>query len=86
MQLEKALARLLDKQVLSNGKQVDGLLGARKSTLQKDIKRFDDSISDLESRLEFFEESLVKKFASLEQLLSGLQAQQVSLTALTAQN
>jgi hypothetical protein len=29
---------------------------------------------------------LVKKFASLEQLLSGLQAQQVSLTALTAQN
>jgi flagellar hook-associated protein 2 len=86
MQLEKALASLLDKQVLSNGTQVDGLLGARKSTLQKDIKRFDDSISDLESRLELFEESLVKKFASLEQVLSGLQAQQVSLTALTAQN
>jgi flagellar hook-associated protein 2 len=86
MQLSKAMARLLDKQVLSNGSSVDGLLTARKSTLQADMKRYDESIEDLEGRLELFEESLVKKFANLEQLLGGLQSQQSYLTALTVTN
>jgi flagellar hook-associated protein 2 len=86
MQLSKALARMLDKQTLSNGTSVDGLITARKSTLQADMKRYDDRIADLEERLAIFEDSLVQKFANLEQVLGGLQAQQSYLSALTVSN
>jgi flagellar capping protein FliD len=79
--LEGMLDDLLDDSTAPNGRNVDGLLDARKATIQRHISDHDDEIERLELRLERLEESLVLKFSNLEQLMSGLQSQQAFLNA-----
>jgi flagellar hook-associated protein 2 len=79
--LDGMLDDLLDDSTAPNGRNVDGLLDARKSSIQRLISDHDDEIERLELRLERLEESLVLKFSNLEQLMSGLQSQQAFLNA-----
>lgn len=72
---------LLDSSTAPNGKRLEGLIGGRKSSIQRQSKEFDKEIERLQTRLDKLEESLVQKFASLERLLSGLQSQQAFLGA-----
>lgn len=74
---------LLDASTAPNGRKVDGLINARKATIGRQIKDYDDEIERLELRLEKLEESLVQKFATLERLMSGLQSQQAFLGSMT---
>ncbi len=80
--LVKGLEALLDSQTLSNGDKIDGLIDARKKTLQSNIERMDDRIEGLEFRLEKFEERLVQQYANLESILAGLQSQGAALGGL----
>lgn len=62
---------------------IEGLFQARRSAIARLVKGFDDESERLQFRLEKLEESLIRKFASLEQLLGGLQSQQSFLNANT---
>ncbi len=54
---------------------VEGLFDRRRNTINAAIGDIDDQIERLEYRLERIEESLVARFANLEQVISGLNAQ-----------
>jgi flagellar hook-associated protein 2 len=79
------LVELLDNQIKSqtaaNGTTLEGLFQARRTAVNRQLKGFDDDIDRLQFRLDSLEESLVAKFAALEQLLGGLQSQQAFLAA-----
>lgn len=79
--IDGMLDDLLDDSTAPNGRNVDGLIDLRKSSIGRQVKDFDDEIERLEFRLDKLEESLVLKFAGLERLLSGLQSQQAFLGA-----
>ena len=82
VKLEDVLDNLLDDSTALDGMtRIDGLFKARRSSINRQIKDIDDQSERLEFRLEKLEESLVAKFAALEELLSGLQAQQGFLAA-----
>lgn len=53
----------------------DGLYAGRKKTTESNIKRADQRITSLEARLELKEKTLRAKYAALEDLVSGLNAQ-----------
>jgi flagellar hook-associated protein 2 len=81
VRLEERLDDLLDNQVGLNGQSIEGLFQARRTAVNRQVKTFDDDIDRLEFRLDQLEESLVQKFAALEQLLGGLQTQQAFLSS-----
>ncbi len=54
---------------------VEGLFDRRRNTINAVIGDIDDQVERLEYRLERLEESLVARFANLEQVISGLNAQ-----------
>ena len=60
---------------------IEGLFAARRTAINKLIKGFDKDIDNLQLRLDSLQESLTRKFAALEQILSGLQSQQAYLAA-----
>jgi flagellar hook-associated protein 2 len=62
--------------ILVLGKAIKGLFDSRRDTLNKVIKGLDDQIDRMELRLDKLEESLIARFANLEQLLGSLNAQQ----------
>ena len=62
--------------ILVLGKAIKGLFDSRRDTLNNVIKGLDDQIDRMELRLDKLEESLVARFANLEQLLGSLNAQQ----------
>jgi flagellar hook-associated protein 2 len=88
-QLDEELALLLESQPAvdpltmtpilnpATGQQIliEGLFDRRRGTIQAGISGIDDEIERLEYRLEKLEESLVQRFANLEQVISGLNAQ-----------
>jgi flagellar hook-associated protein 2 len=85
--LSRAIDRLFDSQDgpinPNTGERtvLKGLFNARRTALRDNISRFDDQIEAKEFRIKGFEESLVKRFAALEQLIGGLNAQGAALTA-----
>lgn len=61
--------------------QVQGLFDVRQQAIEASIGRYDDQIERREDRLERFEETLILRFARLEELMGGLNAQGQALTA-----
>jgi flagellar hook-associated protein 2 len=58
---------------------LSGIFKSREDALKDNISRFGDSIDNKERLLELFEESLVLRFASLEQTMGQLNAQGAAL-------
>jgi len=79
--VEGMLDDLLDDSKTPDDKKVEGLIHGRKTSIGRQMKGFDDEIDRLQFRLDSLEQSLVQKFAALEQLMSGLQSQQAFLGA-----
>lgn len=82
VKLEEILDGLLDTRTSLDGTTaIEGLFKSRRTSGNRQIRDFDREIERLEFRLEKLEESLVRKFAALEQLLGGMQAQQAFLSS-----
>ncbi len=75
-----AIDSLLDSSQSVNGDTLPGLLDARTDALKTNNKTIDNRISTLEYQLGQKELFLVQKFAALEELVSGLNAQGSFLT------
>ncbi|MFH2000032.1 MAG: flagellar filament capping protein FliD, partial [Planctomycetota bacterium] len=58
----------------------EGFLDSKKHSFEDIVKDFDKQIVKAEARLDSYEAMLIKKYAALESLMSGLQAQQSVLT------
>lgn len=62
--------------------QLQGIFDLREDAIQSAIGRYDDQIERRERRLEDYEETLVLRFARLEELLGGLNAQGTALNSI----
>jgi flagellar hook-associated protein 2 len=83
VRVQEMLADLLDGQTSLDGQStIEGVLKARKTAIGQRVEDFDDEIERLQFRLDGLEESLVRKFAALEQVMSGLQGQQAFLSSI----
>lgn len=69
------LENLLESSESLLGDPIPGLIDARQESLQADIDLYDKRIEDLERRLDDLEVTLVQRFAALEELMAGLNAQ-----------
>jgi flagellar capping protein FliD len=56
-----------------------GLFDSRTDTFNSNIKRYNDQIESKEFYLDQYEKNLVERFASLEQIIGGLNAQGAAL-------
>lgn len=74
--IHKQLAQLLDGQTSAGGDKLQGLIDARKKTLEDNNTDIEKRIETLEYRLEGFESALAAQFTALEETMAGLQAQQ----------
>ena len=79
-----SLARNLDRLTGNlpsgeSGLQLQGIFDLRKDTLGESIKRMEKRIEDKERALEGFREDLVLRYARLEELMGGLNAQGAAL-------
>src|SRR6185503_1090203 len=87
VKLEDMLKDLLDDSTALDGEtRIDGLFDARRDSIGRQIRDFDKQIESQERRLDSLEQSLVAKFAALEQLLGGLQSQSAFLQQSLQQN
>lgn len=87
VKLEDMLKGLIDDSTAPDGEtRIDGLFDARRDSIGRQIRDFDSQIERQERRLESLEQSLVAKFAALEQLLGGLQSQSAFLQQSLQQN
>lgn len=75
VQLESAIDALVEGTTDPLGNPIEGLFDRRRDTLGRIVSSIDDDIERLERRLESLEATLVQKFASLEGLLTNLNAQ-----------
>lgn len=60
--------------------QISGIFDVRSEAIRGAIGRYDDQIDRRERRLERYEETLILRFARLEELMGGLNAQGAALT------
>ena len=60
---------------------LQGIFDLREEAIRNSIGRFDDQIERREDRLVKYEETLVLRFARLEELLGGLNAQGQALNS-----
>jgi flagellar hook-associated protein 2 len=79
--LDRAIGRMFDTFDDGQGNVRKGLLDSRTDALQSSIDRYNKQIDDKEVRLEKFQEDLVQRFATLEQVMGGLNAQGAALNA-----
>ncbi|MCP5022197.1 MAG: flagellar filament capping protein FliD [bacterium] len=63
------------------GVNVQGIFDLRQDTFDAKIKRINDSIASKETALEAYRESMVMRYARLEELMGGLNAQGQALAA-----
>jgi flagellar hook-associated protein 2 len=77
--LERAISRMLGSFTGPEGTTLKGLFESRTDTFNSNMKRFDKQIEDKEFYLDQYEKNLVKRFASLEQIIGGLNAQGAAL-------
>lgn len=61
--------------------QIQGIFDVRQDAIRDSIKRYDTRIERRETRLERYEETLILRFARLEELMAGLNAQGNALSA-----
>lgn len=64
-----------------SGVELEGIFDLRETAIRDSISRFDDQIERREDRLVKYEETLVLRFARLEELLGGLNAQGQALNS-----
>ncbi|MEM6672735.1 MAG: flagellar filament capping protein FliD [Planctomycetota bacterium] len=62
--------------------EIQGVFDLRQDAIRDSIGRFDEQIERRETRLERYEETLVLRFARLEELLGGLNAQGAALNSI----
>jgi flagellar hook-associated protein 2 len=79
--LESEIDGLIKDSTAPNGQAIDGLFDARRAAVHTVIRGFDDQIDRLERNLEKLEESLVRRFSALENLIGGLNAQAAFLAS-----
>ena len=65
-----------------DGVEVQGIFDLREDAIRKSIERYEDRIERRESRLGKYEETLILRFARLEELLGGLNAQGTALNSM----
>ena len=80
VELIYGVGRLLSDQLSFITDKIDGTLKNRKEAIDNTIESLDDQIQTLERRVDRTRQNLVRKFASLEGSLAGLQAQGDFLT------
>lgn len=78
--LARSLDQLLAPASSSTGPSLKGLFESKTDSLNAQIEDFDDSIENKERQLEVFEQQLINRFASLEELMGQLNAQQSFLS------
>ena len=82
VELDEALDDLLGGVTLSgSGETLDSIFTGRRKALGSIISSIDDQVERLQYNLERYEESLVLRFANLEQVLGGLNSQSAFLAA-----
>ncbi len=74
-QLELSLDSLLEDSVQEGGDSTPDVFEGRRDAINARIKDYGKSIESEERRLEQFEQSLILRYANLEQLMAGLQSQ-----------
>ena len=79
------LVREIDQMFGSSATQIDGfevqgIFDVREEAIRGAIERYGDQIERREDRLVRYEETLVLRFARLEELMGGLNAQGAALT------
>lgn len=79
--LSRTIDRMFKTQAGPNETVLKGVFDSRTDTFNANIKLFNDQIAMKERFLEQFQQNLVDRFAHLEQLIGGLQAQGASLQA-----
>lgn len=60
--------------------QLDSVFDLKRETLRDKIRTYDDRITDMERRLDSYEQSLTLRFAHLEELMGSLNAQGAALS------
>ena len=65
---------------------LDALFDLKQETIRETIDDYDDRITEMERRLDDFEEDLVLRFARLEELMGSLNAQGAALLNALATN
>lgn len=91
--LDSGLAALLDREVERmfktftsvNGATFKGIFDSRNEAINRKIKDIDKSIEAKQYYIEQFQRNLIEKFAKLEDVLGGLNAQGAALQAALAQ-
>lgn len=73
--LSRALDQILKDRGDGNGGTVKSIFSARTERLNETISGYNDQIERKERQIESFEESLVRRYAALEELLGALNAQ-----------
>ncbi|MFT5284418.1 MAG: flagellar hook-associated protein 2 [Planctomycetota bacterium] len=80
--LFRSIDQIVDDLVLQDGSSVKGLFDVRTESINDAIERINDRITVLQDRLVDTEASLVARFASLESIITGLNAQGSALSSL----
>ncbi|MBI5365129.1 MAG: flagellar filament capping protein FliD, partial [Planctomycetes bacterium] len=79
--LDRAIQKMFTSTRVNDDLVIKGVFDNRTETYNKDILRFGKQIDAKQEYLDKFEEALVRRFANLEQLIGGLNAQGASLSA-----
>ena len=79
--LDEAIDGMVDTKSTEQGDELLGIFDLRTETLNKLNKDIDKQIDGLEFNLDQIEETLIQKFAALEELMAGLNAQGSYLSA-----
>ncbi|MFO1011720.1 MAG: flagellar filament capping protein FliD [Planctomycetota bacterium] len=79
--LDRAIQRMFNSTKVNDDLTVKGLFDNRKDTYDRDILRISKQIDSKTDYLDKFEQQLVQRFAKLEELIGGLNAQGASLSA-----
>lgn len=82
--LDRSIERMFATYTGPGGQTFKGVFDNKTATIDASIKRFDDQISSKQFYLEQFQQGLIDKFAKLEQVIGGLNAQGAALTAAIA--
>lgn len=77
--LDRAINRMLSSFTGPQGTTLKGLFDSRADTFNSNIKRFDKQIEDKQFYLDEYEKNLTQRFASLEKIIGGLNAQGAAL-------
>ena len=78
-QLSRAIDQMFGVLGTNGDVTVQGIFDVREDAIEAAIDRYDDQITRREDRLESYEQTLILRFARLEELMGGLNAQGAAL-------